>query len=261
MQHSKLITYLLLAILTFASQAFAAPPFITDDAEPADYRQLQIYPYASTISQTHSTMVYMPSFEFDYGIIPHTEFHIIFTMATYLPEQGGNPALLKRATGIDDTEVNFKTRLLSETKYRPGIAIAPTLELPTGNSKRLLGNGRLWTKLPIWIQKNMGTWVTYGGGGYVFNSAPGMKNYLYGGWLLQKNFTEHFSFGGEIFSQGTAATHRDPPFQDEGSVTLLNLGAIYNVNNNNNFSISLGHSIIGTPQWVGYAGFYHSIQT
>lgn len=260
MQAFKLMTYLLLAIFMLAPNVFAAPPFITDDADPADYKQLQIYGYGNTISQTHSTMIYLPSLEFDYGIIPHTEFHIVFTMATYLPEQGGNPALLKRATGIGDTEVNFKTRLLSETKYRPGIAIAPTFELPTGNARRFLGNGRLWTKFPIWIQKNMGTWVTYGGGGYAFNSAPGMKNYPYGGWILQRNVTEHFSLGGEIFLQGTSAAHRAPPFQDDGSVTILNLGAIYNIDNNNNFSFSLGHSIMGTPQWVGYAGFYYSIQ-
>ncbi len=40
------------------------------------------------------------------------------------------------------------------------------LELPTGSSRLGLGNGQVWARLPLWVQKSYGKWMTYGGAGY-----------------------------------------------------------------------------------------------
>lgn len=245
-------------LLLVCAQALANAPYITDDAEPADYHQLQIYPFISISSQPHNTVIYAPNLQFDYGIFPRTELHIIFSLNTYIPEPG-IPALKYKASGIGDTELGLKYRFNDEMTYLPKIAFAPAFELPTGDVTRMIGNGRLWTKWPIWLEKHFGTWLSTGGIGYALNSAPGMKNYLFGGFMLQKNLSERLSLGGEIFIQGAIANHASPPFQDDGAVKLLNLGATYNFNSNSNFSVSLGHSINGVPQWVFYSGFYFGL--
>ena len=84
----------------------------------------------------------------------------------------------------------------------PQIGVFPMAELPTGNSDKGLGNGKTWWRLPIWIQKSWGDWTSYGGGGYVINHADGQKDYPFGGWLLQKDFGEKWTLGGEVFARG-----------------------------------------------------------
>lgn len=248
----KFIIYFLIFIL-YAQKINAAPPFLTDDASPASRHQWQIYPFSYAESATSTTTLLFPALEIDYGFLPHTEWHLIVSTLTF--SQSG-----QRNSGINDTELGFKYRFIQETASMPAVAIAPALELPTGNAQRFLGNGRLWTKLPIWLQKNFGAWTTYGGGGFGFNSAPGTKNYLYGGWLLQRNFNEQLSLGAEIFSQGATGNTAIPPFQDTGAVTLINVGGSYNVRPNLAVLFAAGHSLIGAKQWVGFFGFYWNLQ-
>jgi len=57
----------------------------------------------------------------------------------------------------------------------------------------------------MWLQKSWGPWTTYGGGGYVINPAPGQRNYCFGGWLLQRDFSERLTLGGEFFAQGKSS--------------------------------------------------------
>src|SRR5271157_5049838 len=75
-----------------------------------------------------------------------------------------------------------KYRFIQETAKCPQIGVFPLLEVPTGNSRLGLGNGQLWARLPLWIQKSYGPWTTYGGVGYQINHAPAMKDSLFAGW-------------------------------------------------------------------------------
>lgn len=230
--------------------AFSAPPFYTDDAEPAAYRQLQTYYYATLENPTHNTFIQAPAVEIDYGIIPNTEIHFIFTLVTFLPQGGQN------TTGIGDIEAGIKTVILTETERRPKIALAPALEIPAGNYRRNLGNGRLWSKWPIWFEKNFGPWNTSIGGGYVFNSAPNMKTYLFGGWTVQRDMSDKLMLGAEIFSEGSYTTIHTYPFQDTGASTILNLGLSYNFTKQTSFIFSGGHTLVGVKEWVAYGGLY-----
>lgn len=47
-----------------------------------------------------------------------------------------------------------------------------------------------------------GTDSASGGGGRAFNSAPGMNDYNFAGWLVQHSVTERLILGGEVFYQG-----------------------------------------------------------
>ncbi len=63
-------------------------------------------------------------------------------------------------------ELGAKIAFIKETKHFPQIGSFTMFEMPTGNYDKGLGVGKVWYKLPIWLQKNSGKWLFDGGGGY-----------------------------------------------------------------------------------------------
>lgn len=259
MQQKILRTYYhkLIAIILLQSAvtcALAAPPFITDDADPADYGTLQVFLFGAGFNATHTALWNAPSFEGDLGILPNLEIHTIISNTISLQTSEGN------AVGLGDTLIGLKWRFLTETDYCPEMAVVPDWILPTGDADRDLGNGRGWVNLPLWIEKHFGPWTVYGGGGYAFNSAKGQSNYRFGGILVQREFSEQVTLGMELYSQGATSTKHIAPFEDAGPVTLINAGGYYNFSPTQSLLFSLGHSVIGAKQWVGYLGYQWNIE-
>ncbi len=125
------------------------------------------------------------------------------------------------------------------------------IELPSGNSSLGLGNGRLWARLPLWVQKTYGPWTTYGGGGYQINHAPGMQDSFFTGWLLQRQITRKLVLGTECYYQQG---------QLEGSVhqTYIDAGGYYNFRENLSLLFMAGHTVSGERHTVGYIGLYYT---
>ena len=146
-------------------------------------------------------------------------------------------------------EFGLKYRFIQETDYRPMVGVFPLLEIPTGDVNRGLGNGRAWGKLPLWLQKSWGSWTTYGGGGYAINPAPEQRNYYFGGWLLQRNFGERLTLGGEIFAQGKSS-------DDTRSFAVFNLGGFFKITPNFQILFTGGHTLAGGNHTIGYLGLY-----
>ena len=69
--------------------------------------------------------------------------------------------------------------------------------------------------------EELGDWTSYGGGGYVINHADGQKDYPFGGWLLQKDFGEKWTLGGEVFARGKDTV-------DGQATTIVNFGGLTN---------------------------------
>ena len=151
--------------------------------------------------------------------------------------------------GLGDIEVGLKYRFFDETPSRPMVGVFPMVEVATGNAARGLGNGHTWYHLPVWIQKSWGPWTSYGGGGLNINSAPGMKNSGFGGWLLQRQFSKRWILGGELWEQGADAI-------GGRNYTLLNFGGYYNFTPNFQLLFSGGGSIAGERHTVAYLGLY-----
>jgi hypothetical protein len=146
-------------------------------------------------------------------------------------------------------EAGVKYRFIQENAHRPQVGIFPQLELPTGSAALGLGNGRVWARLPFWVQKSWGPWTSYGGGGYAVNRAPGMRSYGLGGWLLQRDFGKRLTLGGEIYSEGrNSITIR--------SSTVANFGGYYNFSSHFSLLFSVGRDFIGGPHSVAYLGLY-----
>ena len=60
----------------------------------------------------------------------------------------------------------------------PEAAFYPLIELPTGNRQRGLGAGFFRAFPPFWIGKNLGDWLTCGGGYWLNqNKGYGDRNY------------------------------------------------------------------------------------
>ena len=230
--------------LMLATRTFAGPPFLTDDPEPVDYQHWEAYLFGNGDHTSGGGYTINGSaLEMNYGVLPDTQLHLIVPMTT----MGGNGT--PTATGLGDTEFGIKYRFLHETNGWPQIGIFPMAELPTGDASRGLGNGRTWFRLPLWIQKSFGPWTTYGGGGAALNSAPGQRDYPFGGWLVQRDFGKHLTLGGEFFAQG-----RDTD-SDRG-FAALNFGGAYNVNEHFSLLFSGGHSVTGDNPTLWYFGFY-----
>jgi hypothetical protein len=234
----------LLLISTSATRA--GPPFLTDDPEPIEYRHSEAYAFLAIDVAADGKTMQFPAAEFNTSPYPDVHLHLVVPMTASSPNIGD------RHYGLGDTEVGIKYRFVHETDTLPQIGIFPMVELPSGNADRGLGNGRTWWKLPLWLQKSWGSWKTYGGGGYAFNHAIGMRNYAFGGWLLQHDLSKRLTLGGEIFAQG--------PANEQGRSTVIgNFGGLYTPKGacrGCQVLFSAGHSVSGERHTLGYLALY-----
>jgi hypothetical protein len=227
----------------FAEITLAGPPFLTDDPEPVPFKHWEFYLFSTVDATPDSTNGVGPAFEFNVGALPDLQLHLVAPVAYTAPEDEA------KAYGVGDIELGLKYRFIQETESHPMVGIFPMLEIPTGDSDRGLGNGKLWGKLPIWLQKSWGPWTSYGGGGYVINPASEARNYFFGGWLLQREFGERLTLGGEVFAQQRSSN-------DSGSFALLNFGGFFKITEDFSLLFSAGHTFAGDRHTVGYLGLY-----
>jgi len=234
--------FLLLA-LGLAAGLRAGPPFLTDDPEPVDLNHWEAYVFGQGDRTADSNAIAAPALEFNYGVAPNTQLHVVAPVANVSGGSGG------WTSGYGDTEAGIKYRFLEETDSRPQVGVFPLAELATGSSARGLGNGRTWYRLPVWAQKSWGPWTIDAGGGAALNSAPGQRDYGFAGWLVQRDFGKHLTLGAELFRQGADTT-------DDRGFTLANLGGYLKFTDDFNLLFSAGRSISGERHTVWYLGLY-----
>ena len=230
--------------LTAALQAWAGPPFLTDDPEPVDTGHFEFYLFSTLDKSGGNDLIQGPAVEFNWGAMPNLQLHIVTTL-TYSSFSRNEFS----EYGLGDSEAGFKLRFAGKEPDSLQMGIFPMAEISTGDSSRGLGNGLTWYKVPLWIQKRWGPWTTYGGGGYAFNAAPGARNYPFGGWLLQRDLNDWLTVGGEVFAQGQDTD------SDQGFL-LANIGGYLNFSPQFSLLFSGGHSIVGDDHTVMYLGLY-----
>jgi hypothetical protein len=237
---SFLIAALLSVVLS--SAAPAGPPFLTDDPEPVKWRHFEAYLFGTADRGPGGSAFAVPAFEFNVGAAPNLQLHVVVP-ATYV-----TPG---RTWGLGDIEVGAKYRFIGETDTRPQVGIFPQVELPSGNSRRGLGNPSLWARLPVWVQKSRGPWTTYGGVGYQINRAPGMKDSLFAGWLVQRQLTTRLTLGTEVFHQNAQAV-------GARHTTFTDIGGYYTLQGELSLLVMIGHTVSGERHSVGYLGLYYT---
>ncbi len=234
-----------LALLPLQS-AWSGPPFFTDDPVPLDYRHSEGYVFSTFASGPDGKEIAAPAFEYNHSPAPEVMIH---SVVPFLEER---PDGLGHAYGLGDVELGVKYRFLDETDKRPQIGIFPFLELPTGDAAAGTGNGRAWGMFPVWLEKSWGQWTTDFGGGRVFNSAPGQRDYDFGGALLLRRLSDRLILGGEVFGQGAAS-------EDGRGTTLATFGGYYTPHlqcGGCQVLFDAGHSIAGERNETLYLGLY-----
>jgi hypothetical protein len=231
-----------------ASPASAGPPFITDDPEPVDLGHWEVYGFSAGTHTQADTGGALGGMEVNYGAAPNLQLHLIVPLAFDEPKGGD----LK--TGLGDTEFGVKYRLVTPGKddWFPQVGVFPLVEAPTGDAEQGLGAGATRVYLPVWLQKDVGKWTTYGGGGYWINPGPGARNYWFAGWLVQNQVTDNLALGVEAFHQ-TAQTLGGK--ESSG----FNIGAIYDFNEHYHLLMSAGRGL-QNAEATNAASYYVAIQ-
>jgi hypothetical protein len=208
---------LLLALIALAPlRAMAGPPFDTDDPEPTEYRDYEIYSGFQTHVDPGSTTTELPFLEVNYGLLPNVQFSVHVANDT-------------------DAEMGLKFRFIQETAHSPQIAFYP--QLTSGHGTLLL---------PVWAQKTIGKVTVFGGGGFTFdrdNSGPGA-------WQAGLAATVPLS---EVDTVGLEFTRVTPHAGYQQSD--VGLGFIHAVGVLHSLLFSAGRSFDAQPHYRAYAAY------
>lgn len=209
--------------------ARAGPPFITDDPEPVDPGHWEFYLFSAGADGRGDTTGAGPSVEVNYGATPGLQLHVVGGIS-FDDKPGGH-----LDCGPSDSELGAKLRFIDPgpDDWYPQIGIFPLVEAPTGDARRGLGAGEWQEFLPVWVQKDWGKWTSYGGGGYWIDPGRGNRNYWFVGWLLQRQVTDDFALGAELFHQTASLVGRS-------SSNGFSLGGIYDFTGHYHLLFSAG---------------------
>lgn len=225
----------LLLALAAVPPAHGGAPFQTDDPGVVAYEHSELLLFYQQTLAANGRGGVLPGFEFHYGLLEGVEFDLVAPLAFDTPPGGAT------RFGYGDTVLGLKLRLLDETDSTPLIGFVPKLTLPTGNSDRGLGNGGAALFLPIWVQKQWGDLLAYGGGGYWLNRGANNRNYAFVGAQAQYRASDHWVLGGEIF-------HMTPQTLDQHASTGFNAGGYYVIDAHAQWLFSLGKGVQNAVQ-------------
>jgi hypothetical protein len=233
------------------------PPYQTDDPVPVDLHHFEFYIFGAMDGTTAEIDSSAPAFEFNWGAIPRVQLHTILSWGVIAPSN--NPVYLPggsgpSAFGLTDTEFGVKIAFIKETKHIPQIGSFTMFELPTGSATKGLGVGKVWYKLPLWMQKNIGPWTFDGGAGYQVVPQTGYRNFPYTGWLVKRTINKRLELGAEVFAHGREGF---AAAQTESS-TMIDAGGYYHFKHHpgEQFLFAYGHSVAGQTENYAYLGMY-----
>jgi hypothetical protein len=252
------ILTLVIVLMPGASKlrAQAGPPFQTDDPTPVPHGHYEAYIFGGLTGSRVELDPIGPAFEFNWGAAPNVQLHAILPLGAVLP--ANNPLYAPagegpRVFGLTDMELGVKYGFVKQTKHRPQIGLFPMVEVPTGSYSRGLGVGRVWYKLPIWLEKEFGPWSLVGGLGYAINKQDQYRSYLYGGYLVKREITKKLELSAEVFSHAREG-FATPQAR---SSTLIDIGGYYHFKSDGlQLLFAYGHSVAGQTEYYAYLGLY-----
>jgi hypothetical protein len=108
---------LICSLLTFGV-AMAGPPYRTDDPEPVDYQHWEYYAFTTGTHINGDTSGIGPAAEFNYGLIPNGQFHIV------VPAAFDVPVACQDNSGMATQSLVSNTASLKRTRTVPGRKLA-----------------------------------------------------------------------------------------------------------------------------------------
>ena len=251
------LTLFLILLLGIPRLWAQGPPYQTDDPVPVDLHHYEFYIFGGvdgTPAEIDSTG---PAFEFNWGAIPRVQLHAILPWGVVAPSN--NPVYLPGGTGssalgLTDMELGVKVAIIKQTKNFPQIGTFTMFEMPTGSYTKGLGVGKVWYKLPVWMEKDWKLWTVCGGGGYQVVPQTGYRDFPYTGWLLKRTLSERLELGAEVFAHGREGF---AAAQTERSA-MIDVGGYYHFKHHpgEQFLFAYGHSVAGQTENYAYLGMY-----
>ena len=255
----RALALLLLAGLAVPQLWAQGPPYQTDDPVPVDLHHYEFYIFGSADGTPVEVDSQGPAFEFNWGAIPRVQLHAILPWGVAAPLN--HPVYAVEGAGqgptnfgLTDMELGAKIAYIKESKYIPQIGTFTMFEMPTGNYDKGLGVGKVWYRLPLWLQKNFGPWLLDGGAGETVVPQVGYRDFPYGGFLLKYTWGDRMEFGGEVFAHGKEGF---AAAQTQAS-TLIDMGGVYHLKRNPNEQLLFAyrHSVAGQTENYAYVGMY-----
>ena len=200
-----------LVMLLSSSPAWAGPPFLTDDPEPTDTGHWEIYGPLVEASGRGRDYEGSTGVEINYGAAPDLQL-TVGVPYNFTHDASGTH------WGAGDLEVSAKYRFFHDEKAEISVAAFPGIILPTATKE--MGNPKVTALLPIWFQKDSGSWSVFGGGGYAINPGSSNRNYWTGGLAVTRQINPRLLLGVEANRQGSDTV-------GGRASTSFGLGAIY----------------------------------
>jgi hypothetical protein len=219
-----------ICVALFSSAATAGPPFVTDDPQPTDYHKWEVYNFAGGSREGGVTSL-DTGFDFNYGGFKDVQLTAVFPMHT----ETGAPL------DAGDVQLAAKFKFLHQGERHFGLDVTffPRVFVPTGRGSR-------YTQilLPLWVQRDIGKWQIFGGGGYTLNPGPGNRDYWVQGLVINRQVTKGFQLGVEEYHQGPGAIGDRP-------ITGVNLGTTIHVKGPFSLLGAFGQGV-NRPQTIFY---------
>ena len=230
MQPERALRAIATAMLAAASGAAnAGPPFLTDDPDPVDRHHAEINVIAQQ-ARADGGRAGSVSGEVNLGCAAETQCHVAVPIAFERPDGGPSQA------GLGDIELGVKVRFVDPPGDGWSAAVYPTLDLPTGDAGRGLGNGRAQLLLPLWVQRSSGPWRWDAGVARLVDRATDARDSWFAGLLAQRAFGDALTLGAEVF-------HRTSTARGAPQASGFNVGAIIRVATNQNLLVSAGRGL------------------
>ena len=201
-------------------EAWAGPPFLTDDPQPVDFQHWEFY-LASMDFHTIRRLVRRPRphVEINYGVVPER--------ATPRPRSRWELTMRRPGTAPKHYGVR-RHRTGRQVPLRPGNdershdrrlpAVGSAHRQPEKNG---LGNGRFaGASCPCGCKKRGERWTAYGGGGYGINSGAGSPELRLRGRGAPEAGVQAVLVGVEVY-------HQTAPVVGGRGDTAFNVGTVY----------------------------------
>jgi hypothetical protein len=224
--------------LALPASAWAGPPYVTDDPQPTDLHHWEIYAFGAG-EGAHGNWEGAAGLDLNYGAAAGVQ--LTATLPLALTHADGDTR-----SGAGDVELGVKYRLLHREASGFDLAVFPRVILPSGGHR--FGTGRTRVLLPVWAEKDSGSWSLFGGGGYTVNPGRGNRDFWQGGVALTRAVSDRLAIGGEATIEGADAAGAH-------ATAGLGIGGVYQLGGPLALLVSGGpiREHHGPTGWRGYA--------
>jgi len=226
-----------------AQPAWAGPPYTTDDPEPTPTGHWEDRVFVLGVASP-GDLSGQSGFDINYGAAKNLQLTLI------APLDYDHAAHTEVGPGNIQVSAKYEIWRQSAHGFLPEVAIFPQINLPT--QARGFGSARLGAFLPIWAQKDFGSWSIFGGGGYDINPGPGRRNFTLAGWAVTHQVTKRFNLGMEIH-------HETPSTVGGKALTVVAAGAVYQLTTHFSLMASAGPGV-QQARSAGEGVFYFALQ-